>query len=192
MYDDRKAIPVTVVEVPINTVYRIGKDSRDDLVQVDIGIGEKKRPNKAEQGKFKEVKKEVPTQVWSVWDKNGDLKVGNQYGAEVCKAGDEITISGTTKAKGFAGVVKRWGFAGGPRTHGQSDRERAPGSIGGGTDPGRVFPGKKMPGRMGGSTKTLYGRKVVAVGDGYILVKGSLPGNDGTLLKIEREKSNED
>jgi len=79
-------------------------------------------------------------------------------------------------------------YKGGPRTHGQSDRLRAPGSIGAGTDPGRVLPGKKMPGRMGGVTSTVIKRKVLEVGEDYILVKGSLPGNNEGILKIEVTK----
>ena len=190
VYDDRKAIPVTVVEVPQNTVYAVSKGT-EDLSRVDIGIGRKRKPSKAERGKYSGVKDVVPTNIWTVHSGDGGLSAGKTFGAEICSPGETITISGVTKAKGFAGVVKRWGFAGGKRTHGQSDRERAPGSIGGGTDPGRVYPGKKMPGRMGGGTKTLYGREIIGMGDGYILVKGSLPGNIGGLLKIEREHQDE-
>ncbi len=102
--------------------------------------------------------------------------------------GENVTISGKTKGKGFAGGMKRWGFGGGPRTHGQSDNERAPGSIGGGTDPGRVWPGKKMPGRMGGNQATFKGMQVVEVDTeaGIIKVKGSVPGNRGNKIEIRK------
>lgn len=102
--------------------------------------------------------------------------------------GEEVTISGKTKGKGFAGVVKRWRFKGGPRTHGQSDRERAPGSIGGTTDPGRVWPGKKMPGRMGGKRATFRGMEVVEVDtdSNIVKVKGSVPGNRGNKIEIRK------
>ncbi len=103
--------------------------------------------------------------------------------------GENITISGKTKGKGFAGVMKRWGFKGGPRTHGQSDRQRSPGAIGGGSaDPGRVWPGKKMPGRMGGNQATFKGMEVVEVDAdaGVIKVKGSVPGNPGNEIEIRK------
>jgi len=104
------------------------------------------------------------------------------------EVGEQITISSKSKGKGFAGVMKRWGFHGGPRTHGQSDRQRAPGSIGGTTDPGRVWPGKKMAGRMGGKRVTVKGLKVVEVVEEprQIKVLGSVPGPSGAELEIRR------
>jgi len=101
--------------------------------------------------------------------------------------GDKITVSAKSKGKGFAGVMKRWGFHGGPRTHGQSDRQRAPGSIGGGTDPGRVIPGKHMPGRMGGKRVTIQGLKIAEIdeGSGVIKVIGSVPGPRRAEVEIQ-------
>jgi len=99
-----------------------------------------------------------------------------------------ITIIGTSKGKGFAGVMKRWGFSGGPATHGQSDRARAPGSIGGTTTPGRVYRGKKMPGRMGGKRTTVKGLKIVEADKDKKVVKvsGAIPGarNSKVVLRI--------
>jgi len=99
-----------------------------------------------------------------------------------------VTVVGTSKGKGFAGVMKRWGFSGGPATHGQSDRARAPGSIGGGTDPGRVFPGKKMPGRMGSKRTTVKGLRIVEADKEKKVVKvsGAIPGarNSKVVLKV--------
>lgn len=100
----------------------------------------------------------------------------------IFKKGDMLTVSGTSKGKGFAGVVKRHHFKGGPRTHGQSDRERAPGSIGQTTTPGRVYKGKRMAGRMGSDTVSVKNLKVVEVADGEIVVKGLVPGAKGGLL----------
>lgn len=108
--------------------------------------------------------------------------------ADIFVNGDKVKATGTTKGKGFTGVVKRWGFHGGPRTHGQSDRHRAPGSIGQGTTPGRVFKGKKMAGRSGGSTKTVSGLKVVKV-DGEkneLWVGGAVPGAKGGLVRVTK------
>ena len=98
-----------------------------------------------------------------------------------------VTITGTSKGKGFAGVMKRWGFSGGPATHGQSDRARAPGSIGGGTDPGRVYPGKKMPGRMGSKRTTVKGLKIVEVDQEKKSLKilGAIPGARGSKVEIK-------
>lgn len=194
IFVDDSAVPVTIIEIPKNIVVRRFEEKGTETTCFDIGVGEKRNSSKAEMGKYSGAKK-VPQHVWTVCLESEvvkDVKVGSEYGSEVCSIKDTVQVTGVTKAKGFAGVVKRWGFHGGPRTRGQSDRLRAPGSIGGGTDPGRVYPGKKMPGRMGGKTKTIRDRKIVGVGEDYILVKGSLPGNPGGLLKIEVFKHDED
>lgn len=112
------------------------------------------------------------------------------------QAGDVVTVVGTSKGKGFAGVVKRYSFAGGPKTHGQSDRHRAPGSIGGGTDPGRVWKGQRMAGRMGGARVTVKNLDVVEVRENKILLKGAVPGARHSVVKIRYnvsapEKGNE-
>jgi len=106
------------------------------------------------------------------------------------KAGDIVKVTGFSKGKGFAGVVKRWGFAGGPRTHGQSDRLRAPGSIGQTTTPGRVHKGKKMPGHMGNDNITVIGLSIMDVNEKEkkILIKGLLPGYRGSNLLIRKDK----
>ncbi len=104
---------------------------------------------------------------------------------DVLSVGSICNIQGTSKGKGFAGVVKRWNFAGGPKTHGQSDRLRAPGSIGQGTTPGRVHKGKKMPGRMGSDTITMKNSLVVAMSDdNTIWVTGPIPGARHSLVKL--------
>jgi len=119
-----------------------------------------------------------------------DLKKGQIIKiAEVFSAGDKIQVRAKSKGRGFAGVMKRWGFAGGPRTHGQSDRQRAPGSIGQRTDPGRVWKGKKMPGRMGGAKKFIKGLQVFKV-DGEkreLLITGLVPGGRGNLVQISKQ-----
>lgn len=98
---------------------------------------------------------------------------------------DTIVINSISKGKGFQGVVRRHKFAGGPATHGQSDRERAPGSIGQTTTPGRVYKGKRMAGRMGSQMTTIKNLKVVEVGEGHITIKGFVPGNAGSLVVIK-------
>jgi ribosomal protein L3 len=118
----------------------------------------------------------------------------NQRLGQVFKAGDPVKVTGWSKGKGFTGVMKRWGFKGGPRTHGQSDRQRAPGSIGQGTTPGRVFPGKKMPGRAGGNRVTISGLKVFEVDEekSVLSVSGPIPGaRNGKLIitKVGSQKA---
>ena len=125
---------------------------------------------------FKEDGTVIPVTILSVDSVNG-LKVG-----------DKVRITGTSKGKGFAGVVKRWGFAGGPKTHGQGDRLRAPGSIG--TQAmARVWKGKKMPGRMGGDTITLKGLKIVEIDEKKRLIKvrGAVPGSRNSKIIVGKQ-----
>ncbi len=104
------------------------------------------------------------------------------------KPGDLVKVTGFSKGKGFAGVVKRWGFKGGPKTHGQSDRQRSPGSIGQTTTPGRVYRGKKMPGRMGNQKTTITGLTIMGIEEKekIILVKGLVPGAKKSQLTIQK------
>lgn len=116
-------------------------------------------------------------------------KVGGQLDfKEILQAGDEVKVNGVSKGKGFTGVMKRWGFKGGPRTHGQSDRARAPGSIGLGTTPGRVFKGKKMAGRAGGGQVTVKGLVVMGLDEEKkeLLIKGLLPGAKNAFLRVTK------
>ena len=102
----------------------------------------------------------------------------------VFKIGDKINVSALSKGKGFQGVVRRHGFAGGPKTHGQSDRERAPGSIGNSATPGRVFKGKRMPGRMGGTRATIENLEVISFDETTMTIKGLIPGFKGGLVEV--------
>lgn len=106
------------------------------------------------------------------------LKLADSSKLDLFKEGDKVKITGKIKGRGFQGVVKRYSFGGGPKTHGQKNRYRAPGSIGN-TSPQRIVPGRKMAGRMGGNNKTIKGLKVLAVDkdNSLLLVKGSVPGN---------------
>ena len=115
------------------------------------------------------------------------LKLSDVSKLDDFKEGDRIKVTGLTKGHGFQGVVKRYSFAGGPKTHGQKNRYRAPGSIGS-TAPQRVVPGRKMAGRMGGAAKTIRNLKVVAINkeQAALMVKGSVPGNIGGKLRISK------
>ena len=117
-----------------------------------------------------------------------DVKLGQQTIIDVLNPGDVVDVQGVTKGKGFAGVVKRWGFHGGPKTHGQSDRHRAPGSIGMGTTMGRVFKGKKMGGKMGTDKKTVSNLVVLGVNNETqeVIVSGSLPGANGSVVYLKK------
>jgi large subunit ribosomal protein L3 len=177
-----KVVPVTVVDV---------KDCVLSFVEpmgFELGIGEKKHSNKALTGKYKETKK-VPAQRKYFQGELDitDIKIGDEIKAEIFEAGEKVGITGISKGKGFAGVVKRYRFAGGPKTRGQSDRERHPGSIGAGTDPGRVLKGKKMGGRMGQDTITIKKKEIVDIKDTYVLISGPVPGSNGDLIAIYTE-----
>ncbi len=120
----------------------------------------------------------------------GELSLGKQITVgDVFQPGDIVRVTGTSKGKGFAGVVKRHHFAGGPKTHGQSDRERAPGSIGQSTTPGRVYRGKRMAGRMGSDSVTVRNLRVVAIDleKNLLTISGVVPGGRRGLLLIQKE-----
>ncbi len=181
IYVKDRAIPVTVVDVAGCRIanVKIGK--------IELGLGNRKKATKAQIGQYKDLGY-VPMHKWVL---DGELpegfKIGNDLVAETFNEGDLVTVSGESKGKGFAGVVKRHGFKGGPRTHGQSDRLRAPGSIGAGADPGRVFKGTRMGGRMGSEKVTIKNKRVVGIKDTYLLISGPVPGSNGDLIKIYME-----
>ncbi len=176
-----KSIPVTIVDVEGCVVSFKDKDL------VEIGLG-KKRGNKASLGKYKALGF-VPRYTRSFKKDENSLKVGDKVEGSIFNTGDVVNIKAKSKGKGFAGVVKRYGFAGGPKTHGQSDRLRAPGSIGAGTTPGRVLKGKKMPGRMGSDNLMIGNKKIVDIVENYILLFGPVPGNTGDPVLIYSEEA---
>tara|TARA_B100000749_G_scaffold259717_1_gene230673 strand:+ start:246 stop:872 length:627 start_codon:yes stop_codon:yes gene_type:complete len=122
---------------------------------------------------------------------SSDIELGSDVDIGIFKVGDKIHVTGFSKGKGFAGVVKRYGFKGGPKTHGQSDRWRAPGSIGAGSSPGRVRKGKKMPGHMGNKKITVRNLKVVSIDteNSIVLLKGSVPGARDSLVILRKNES---
>lgn len=185
--EDGVVVPVTVVSVEPVTVTRILEKSKDgyDAVQVGFGTQKESRINKAQKGSmkgatFRTLKefriKDISDSRW----KEGDVIDVSNFAP-----GDVITVSGISKGKGFQGVVKRHGFAGGPRTHGQKHSEREPGSIGGGLRT-HVPKGMRMAGRMGSDRITQKNLKVVAVDTetNTMLIKGALTGRRGSLVEI--------
>lgn len=175
-----KVLPVSVIDISGCILSYLEKDG------FELGIGESRKANKAISGKYKALKA-VPAKREYFKGSLEEKNIGDSIDAETFNVGDKVVVAGITKGKGFAGVVKRWGFHGGPKTHGQSDRLRAPGSIGAGTDPGRVVKGKKMAGRMGQDTVTLKGREIVDIKDNHLLILGPVPGSKGDLIRIYAE-----
>ena len=187
--DDGAAVPVTVIEALPCTVVQIKTKENDGYEAVQLGFGSRKRINSPLKGHMKNLGqfrylRELRVEDISQW------QVGQKVGVEIFEPGDIVDVSGTTKGHGFAGTMKRHGFHGGPKTHGQSDRARAPGSIGAGTDPGRVIKGTRMAGHLGTGQATVKNLKVVRAdaGKGILMVKGAVPGNEGTLVKIRRSR----
>src|SRR5260221_919970 len=195
-YVDGSRVPVTKVLVTTLGVTPVENVDRDGYYAIQIGFGEKKLKNITKQikGHLKAVlqkdSKMAPRYLREVRMKEEPKeKVGDTIKAsDIFVSGDSIAVTGISKGKGFAGGVKRWHFSGGPKTHGQSDRQRAPGSIGQGTTPGRVYKGKHMAGRMGSEQKKIKGLNIVEVKTekNEILISGPIPGRNGTLLVIEK------
>jgi large subunit ribosomal protein L3 len=176
---DYKVMPVTVLDITENIFVKKSADGT-----VTIGWGKAKNPTKAEQGQYKDAGV-VPVKVKEV-GKEVEATVSEKPALDSIP--ETVEVTGISKGKGFAGVVKRYRFGGGRKTHGQSDNLRAPGSIGAGTTPGRVFKGTRMAGRMGSDRITLKKVQVVKVMDledkKYLLVKGPIPGPNGSLVYI--------
>lgn len=177
-------IPVTKLGVDGNVVVAIKTPTRDQYSAIQLGFEKraKARPAKSNKSAYQFLR-EI-----RIADDASDLpSVGDVIKAsQIFKAGDLINVTGVSKGKGFQGGVKRYNFRGGPKTHGQSDRHRAPGAIGTGTTPGRVLKGKRMAGRMGHERITVKNLLVTFVDDNYILVKGLVPGSRNTLLTLKK------
>jgi len=187
-------LPITILSTPKQVVSYLKTTDSDGYQAVQLAIGDKKatRINKPQSGHLKKLESVHPEYLREIRINDEiDLKLGDVISpSTILTAGDFVQVTGTSKGKGFAGVVKRHNFKGGPRTHGQSDRLRAPGSIGQGTDPGRVWPGKRMAGHMGDVTKTTTNLTVVKISDNEIWLKGLVPGPIGGLIKITKIGTN--
>lgn len=177
--------PVTVIETGPCVVTQIRTPEKDGYEAVQLGFGLDKRLNKPEQGHRKASGFMSRTLREVKADNVSDFTVGQVIKADAFAEGELVDITGTSKGRGFQGGVKRHGFQGGPKTHGQSDRLRAPGSIGSSATPGRVFKGLRMAGHMGHERVTVQNLKVLRVDTerNLLLVEGSVPGpNNGELL----------
>ena len=187
--EDGRWINVTLVEAGPCTVIQKKTQDTDGYDAVQVGFGEVKdaRLNKPQQGHFKKsgqqakrVLKEFRVEADSA------LNVGDEIRSDIFKAGDRVDVSGTSKGKGFAGVIKRYGFGGGPGGHG-SHFHRAPGSVGQSADPSKVYKGKRLPGRMGNASRTTQNLEIVKVDEekNLLLVRGPVPGANGGMVVVK-------
>lgn len=185
---DGQRIPVTVLEAGPCTVLQMKTVATDGYEAAQVGFVEKesRRINKPEMGHFKKAGKGAFTFVRE-FRTLGDCAVGDQVFCDMFKPGDRIDITGTSKGKGFQGVIKRWGFSGGRATHGSMFKRR-PGAIGQSAWPSKVVKGKKMPGQMGNERVTTQNLIVVDVRpeQNLILVRGAIPGPKNGLVEIRQ------
>ncbi len=182
--EDGVSTPVTVIEVEPNRISQLKTIETDGYNAVQVTVGSKKasRVTKPQAGHFAKAESSAGHKVCEfTLDEASDLAVGSEIKVNIFEAGQAIDVTGITKGKGFAGVMKRYGFRGGDATHGNSISHRAPGSIGQCQTPGRVFKEKKMAGHMGDVQRTLQNLSVVRIDEerGLVLVKGSVPGAKG-------------
>ena len=187
--EDGRVVPVTVIEAGPCVVTQVKTTETDGYEAVQLGFGDVKRRNKPLSGHLKDSRlsrylREVTA------DDTSEFEVGQTIGVDIFQAGEKVDVIGRSKGRGFAGVMKRWGFAGGPRTHGQSDRHRAPGSIGQSSNPSRVFKGMRMAGHMGDRQVTVKGLTIVGVDSerNLLLVKGAVPGAKGSMVIVKKQK----
>lgn len=182
-------IPVTVVQVEKCVPLLRRTQDRDgyDAILVGYGTRKSKHTNKPEQGFYDKVKAE-PARLLAEFRDHvvTDEEMGKPLKVDIFSEGDSISVVGTSKGKGFAGVFKRWGFGGAPASHGHHEIYRGGGSIGMHTYPGRVFRGKKMPGHMGSKKVFVKNLKVVRVDteNNVLLIKGAVPGASGGIVRI--------
>ena len=190
IFDEKgNVIPVTVIETAGNVVTQIKTVETDGYNSIQLGYGEVKAKhlNKPLEGHFKKAGVENKKHLREFRTEDvANYKVGDEIKADIFAAGEKVDVQGTTKGKGFQGVIKRHGQHRGPMGHG-SMYHRRPGSMGSTSTPGRVFKGKKLPGHMGRLTVTIQNLEVVKVDmdKNALLVKGSVPGAKGAILKVK-------
>jgi large subunit ribosomal protein L3 len=186
------AVPITLIEAGPCYVTQVRNTKRDGYSAVQLGFGDvrQKLLTGGQLGHLKKTKAPALRYLREFRVKQPELKEGDQVKVDAFELGDHVDVVGVSKGKGFAGAMKRHGFGGGPITHGQSDRQRSVGSIGATTTPGRVFKGKKMPGRMGNQQVTSQNLKVELVDAerNLIGVRGTVAGGKGAVLSIKEAR----
>jgi large subunit ribosomal protein L3 len=186
--EDGTMIPVSVVAVEPNTVTRLRTPERDGYTAVQLGIEESGKLNKPKMGQLKNLPKVSVVREFRLdEDATEAYTVGQKLDVTLFAAGDIVDVTGVSKGKGFAGHIKRHHFKRGPKTHG-SDHHRAPGSIGPGTTPGRVYKGMRMAGHLGDARATVKKLRVVRADAerNLLLVKGSVPGSLNALILVKK------
>jgi large subunit ribosomal protein L3 len=191
--EDGKAIPVTVIEAGPCYVAQVKTEERDGYRAAQLAFVESKpqRLSGGEKGHLARNKLPALRYLREFrLREDEEAEEGQRLLADVFEVGDRVDVVGFSKGRGFAGVVKRYGFRGGPKTHGQSDRLRAPGSAGATTGQGRVFKGQRMPGRMGNARVTAQNLRVEVVDPArnLLAVRGGVPGAKGGLLMVKQAR----
>ncbi len=190
LFVDGKRTPVTLLKVPVHTVIGECTLEKNGYRANIMGLGKKKKsPNKSVLGLLKKNKISIfPKYIREFHvDETTDLKIGDTLNlSDILTVDSLVNATGRSKGKGFTGTIKRWNFAAQPRTHGQSDRRRAPGSIGRGTTPGRVLPGKKMAGRHGNKLINVANLKIISYEPktSKLIISGAVPGARNSLIKL--------
>ncbi len=189
--EDGKKLPCTVVACEPNVVTQVKTEATDGYSSIQIASVEKpvKSSNKPEIGHFAKAKTTPKRVVVEIRDYDGEAVLGDSFGVETFSEGEFVDVIGTSKGKGFQGVVKRHGFSGvGEATHGQHNRLRAPGSLGAGSTPSRVFKGTRMAGQMGNERVKVQNLKVLKVDadNSLLVIKGAIPGHKGSYVVIEK------
>ena len=192
LYDEKgNNLACTIIEAGPCVVTQIKNEEKDGYNSVQLGFLDKKERNinKAEAGHFKNAKTAPKSNLFEFKNFENELSVGDVLNVDHFSEGEFVDISGTSKGKGFQGVVKRHGFAGvGQSTHGQHNRLRAPGSIGAASYPARVFKGMKMAGQMGNEKVTVQNLKVIKVvpEKNLLVIKGCVPGHKNSIVTIRK------
>jgi large subunit ribosomal protein L3 len=187
--DDGKVHAVTAIAAGPCTVTQLKTVESDGYNAAQLGFGEKNQPKSSKKKRTKEKVKYTHLREFRR-DDTGDMETGQKIDVSLFKTGDMVNVTGISKGKGFAGTVKRHHFAGGPKTHGQSDRHRAPGSVGAGSTPGRVWKGLRMAGHMGARQATVCNLEVYQADPerNLLLLKGAVPGTKNSLLLIRKSR----
>ena len=183
-------VSVTAIEAGPCVVTQIKTVAKEGYNAIQLGFGEATKLNAPEKGHLGKVGLFKHLREFRVEDAT-EVEVGNRLDVGLFQPGDCVDIVGTSKGRGFAGTIKRHHFGGGPKTHGQSDRHRAPGSVGAGTDPGRVLKGQRMAGHMGSRRVTVKRIEVVKADPdrNLLLVRGAVPGAKNSLVEIRKAQA---
>jgi large subunit ribosomal protein L3 len=190
--EDGKILPVTVIQCGPCVITQIKTEEKDGYNAVQLGYKDKKeaRANKPELGHAQKAKTAAKYFMHEFRDMNvGEKNLGDAVSADIFEFGERIAISGTSKGRGFSGVMKRHNFGGGRRSHGKSDQLRAGGAIGASSDPSRVMPGQKMPGQYGNKRATVRNLEVVSVDaeKHIVMVKGAVPGPSNGYVELMKQ-----